>query len=120
MGKRLYVGNLPYSKCTEQGLRDLFAPHTPVDVKVVSDRDTGRPRGFCFVEFADEATALNVIAQFNETYVDERRIVVNVANEKPRSNGGGRRHDSGGHRENSDRARGRRGQEPLRGHDDDY
>lgn len=100
MGKRLYVGNLPYSSCTDAALIDLFAPHKPVESKVVVDRDTQRPRGFCFVEFATDEEAHDVIAEFNGRDVDGRRIIVNEAEDKPR--GGGRRPERDG------RGRGRR------------
>jgi len=111
MGKRLYVGNLPYPKCNDAALLDLFAPRHPVEIKVVSDRDTGRPRGFCFVEFATDEEAAAVIAEFNGIEIDGRKIVVNEANDKPKSTHGGGRRDydagNGGQRERE--GRGRRG-----------
>lgn len=61
--KSIYVGNLPFD-ATEDQLRDMFAPHGTVEsVKLVSDRDTGRPRGFGFVEMADRdaATAIQAL-----------------------------------------------------------
>ena len=66
MGTRLYVGNLSYN-VTEQELRDAFAEggRNVVEVKIVMDRDTGRPRGFAFVEMGSEDDASNVISSLN-------------------------------------------------------
>ena len=65
MGTRLYVGNLPYS-VTELELRDLFASlGTITEAKIVTDRDTGRPRGFGFVEMSTEDEAKKAIEELN-------------------------------------------------------
>jgi RNA recognition motif-containing protein len=65
MGNRLYVGNMSYST-TEMDLRDLFAQAGTVsDVKVMLDRETGRPRGFAFVEMSSGSEAQAAISQFN-------------------------------------------------------
>ncbi len=90
---KLYVGNLSFNT-SEIQLRDLFAPHGELaSATLVMDRDTGRPRGFGFVEFkvAEHATA--AIAALNGSSVDGRNLTVNEA--KPREGGGNR---GGGHR----------------------
>jgi RNA recognition motif-containing protein len=75
---RIYVGNLPYSVTREQ-LADLFAPFGEVaDVHVVSDRQTGRPKGFAFVEM-DDAGAQKAMSQLNGSVLDDRAITVNEA-----------------------------------------
>ncbi|MCD6520955.1 MAG: RNA-binding protein [Anaerolineae bacterium] len=80
MGKRLYVGNLPY-RLSEAELEDVFAQvGTVVDVTIVVDRETGRSRGFGFVEMADEATAATALEQLNGTEVGGRTIKVAMAN----------------------------------------
>lgn len=109
---RLYVGNLPYKACTETALRELFKPRSIVEIKIVNDRETRRPRGFCFVEFAADVDVNEVISRFNGALIDKRQIVVSEAREPKRSdaptNEGdrrqNRRHDAGngGQRERSD------------------
>lgn len=89
----LYVGNLPFS-ATEAELRDLFAQHGTVEsVKVVSDRDTGRPRGFGFVDMPSD-DASNAIQHLNGYEMNGRPLRVNEARERaprpPRGGGGGR------------------------------
>jgi RNA recognition motif-containing protein len=92
MGNRLYVGNLPYS-VTELDLRDLFGDIGSVaEVKVVMDRETGRPRGFAFVEMASEVDAQNAISQLNGRDMQGRAIAVKEA--EARRDGGG--HGGGG------------------------
>jgi cold-inducible RNA-binding protein len=94
MGKRLYVGNLAYS-VTEAELRDIFAESGEVtDVKVVLDRDTGRPRGFAFVEMADEGMATTAIKNLNGRDLQGRSLNVKEAQE--RTGGGGGRGGGGG------------------------
>src|SRR5580765_2694093 len=91
MGTRLYVGNLSYN-VTEQELRDVFAEggRNVVEVKVVLDRDTGRPRGFAFVEMGSEADASAVVEQLTGRQIQGRPINVSEARERaPRSGGGG-------------------------------
>jgi cold-inducible RNA-binding protein len=89
MGKRLYVGNLSF-KATEADLRDLFADSgTVTDAKLVMDRDTGRPRGFGFVEMASDAEATKAISDLNGREFQGRALTVNEAQE--RSGGGGGR-----------------------------
>ena len=87
MGRKLYVGNLPYS-ATEQSLRDAFAASGTVDtVSVITDRDTGQSKGFAFVEMASDGEAQAATAAMNVTTMDGRQIKVNEA--KPREKGGG-------------------------------
>ena len=94
MGRRLYVGNLSYST-TEIDLRDLFGQAgTVADAKVVMDRETGRPRGFAFVEMSTDQEAAAAIEQFNGREFGGRAINVNEAQE--RSGGGGGRGGFGG------------------------
>jgi len=99
MGKRLYVGNLSYST-TEADLRDAFAAAGEVaEVKVVLDRDTGRPRGFAFVEMATDAAAQSAIESFNGKDLQGRTIAVSEARERTGGGGGGGgRGGFGGHR----------------------
>jgi cold-inducible RNA-binding protein len=90
MGKRLYVGNLSYST-TEADLRDAFAAggEEVADVKVVLDRDTGRPRGFAFVEMATDAGAQNAMQTLNGKELQGRTIAVSEARERTGGAGGG-------------------------------
>jgi RNA recognition motif-containing protein len=77
MSKKIYVGNMPFS-CTEDQIRDLFSQHgTVTSVSVITDRDTGRPRGFAFVEMSDGAE--QAISSLNEHELDGRRLNVNEA-----------------------------------------
>jgi len=87
MGRKLYVGNLPYS-ATEQTLREAFAPSGTVEtVSVITDRDTGQSKGFAFVEMASESEAQAATQAMNGKTLDGRQIKVNEA--KPRENRGG-------------------------------
>jgi RNA recognition motif-containing protein len=89
MGKRLYVGNLSYN-ATEADLRDLFAESGNVtDVKVVLDRETGRPRGFAFVEMGSDAEAAQAMNSLNGRDVMGRPINVKEAQERSGGGGGG-------------------------------
>jgi len=86
----VYVGNLPFS-ATEEDVQALFAEHGSVSsVKLISDRETGRPRGFGFVEM-DAAGASAAIAALNGTDLDGRPLRVNQANERPGRPPAGRR-----------------------------
>ena len=91
-GKKLYVGNLPYSFTSDQ-LRDLFSQAGAiVDVVVISDRATGRSKGFGFVEFATDAEAAKAVETLNGKDIEGRPLVVNVARpkeENPRPSYGG-------------------------------
>jgi RNA recognition motif-containing protein len=96
MGRRLFVGNLSYNTA-EMGLRDAFGQvGTVADAKIVMDRDTGRPRGFGFVEMSSDQEAQAAITQFNGRELDGRAITVNEAQE--RGGGGGGRGGGGGGR----------------------
>ena len=95
MGTRLYVGNLAFST-TEDRLRSIVE-RTGAQVNsvhMVTDRDTGRPRGFAFVEVGDAAQASTAIESLNGTNVDGRTLTVNEARERE----GGSRGGGGGHR----------------------
>jgi len=89
MGKRLYVGNMSFNT-TEPDLRDLFAQFGTVeDAKLVTDRDTGRPRGFGFVEMSTDAEATAAIENLNGKEFQGRALNVNEAQERGASRGGG-------------------------------
>jgi RNA recognition motif-containing protein len=89
MGKRLYVGNLSYG-VTEAELRDTFAEAGEVvDVKVVLDRDTGRPRGFAFVELSSDGEAQKAIETMNGRELQGRAMNVSEARERTGGGGGG-------------------------------
>ena len=89
MSRKLYVGNLPYN--TEEGqLQDLFATAGTVDtVNVVRDRETGRARGFAFVEMGSDAEAQEAIRQLNSYELGGRALTVNEARPKEGGFGGG-------------------------------
>ena len=90
MGTRLYVGNLPFS-ADEQQVRDLFSQNgrTVTEVKLITDRDTGRLRGFGFVEMGSDKDADAAIRQMNGQDFGGRALTVNEA--KERTGGGGSR-----------------------------
>ncbi|MBL9001533.1 MAG: RNA-binding protein [Phycisphaerae bacterium] len=87
---KLYVGNLPFST-TDATLRSMFEAHgTVTSAQVVSDRDTGRSRGFGFVEMSDDSQGRAAIEAMNGQQIDGRAIVVNEARPKePKGFGGG-------------------------------
>ena len=94
MGRRLYVGNLPYS-ATEDQLTELFSSAGQVDnVRVMRDMATGRARGFAFVEMISDDDAQKAVSQFNEYKMDGRALVVNEA--RPKTEGGGGGYGGGG------------------------
>jgi len=97
MSNKLYVGGLPYST-TEEALEQLFSEHGNVEsAKVITDRDTGRSRGFGFVEMESAGEAQKAISALNGTDLDGRTLTVNEA--KPRENrsgGGGGGYGGGG------------------------
>jgi len=90
MGKRLYIGNLSYS-ITEADLKDAFTAegHEVAEVKMVMDRETGRPRGFAFVEMATDAGAVAAMASLNGRDLQGRAITVSEARERTGGGGGG-------------------------------
>lgn len=84
MPKRLYVGNMSYST-TEERLRQLFEPYGEVaSVSIITDRETGKARGFGFVEMGSEEAAGAAITALNGRKVDGRELKVNEAQERPR------------------------------------
>ena len=86
--KNIFVGNLDFS-ATESSIRSLFEPFGNIDrVNLVTDRDTGRSRGFAFVEMTDAAAADKAIAALNGTEHNGRALNVNEA--RPKTEGGGR------------------------------
>ena len=97
--KNLYVGNLPHST-TEPELRGLFEAHGAVErVSIVTDRETGRARGFAFVEMGTDEEAQKAITEFHEQQMEGRALVVNEARPKPEGGfGGGGRGGGGGYR----------------------
>jgi RNA recognition motif-containing protein len=92
--RNIFVGNLDFS-ATESSIRSLFEQYGTVDrVNLVTDRDTGRSRGFAFVEMADSAEADRAIAALNGADVNGRALNVNEA--RPKTGGGGRGPGGGG------------------------
>ncbi len=91
MGNKLYVGNLPFS-VTEDELRDAFARHGEVQsVNVIMDPDTGRPRGFGFVEMGDSSAAEKAMRALDGSDLGGRNIKVNEAKDRSGGGEGGRR-----------------------------
>ena len=86
----IYVGNLSFDT-TESEIHDLFSAHGDVEkVNIITDRDTGRPRGFCFVEMADENAGRAAIDALNNMELGDRTLTVNEARPRaPRGNRGG-------------------------------
>lgn len=99
MGKKLYVGNLPYS-VTDASLSEAFTQcGTVTSSKIITDRDTGRSKGFGFVEMSSEAEAQSAISKFNGMDWDGRAMTVNEAKPMaPRENRGGGGYGGGGNR----------------------
>ncbi|MBM3450655.1 MAG: RNA-binding protein [Armatimonadetes bacterium] len=96
MGKKLYVGNLAYGVANDD-LQQLFAPHgTVVSADVITDRDTGRSKGFGFVEMSTDQEAQAAIAACNGREIEGRNITVNEARPKEGGFGGGRSGGFGG------------------------
>ena len=93
--KKLYVGNLPFS-ATEDEIKELFGQHGAVhSVALINDRETGRPRGFGFIEVDDDALSA-MIQNLDGKEMDGRALRVNEAQDKPRGGGGGGRGGYGG------------------------
>jgi RNA recognition motif-containing protein len=96
MDNKLYVGNLPF-RTTEEELRALFAQAgTVVSVSLIKDRDTGRSRGFAFIELSTQAEAEKAVSLFNNTPLDNRTLKVNLA--RPKEDSGKFRKSGGGQR----------------------
>jgi cold-inducible RNA-binding protein len=92
MGNRIYVGNLPFS-ADESTVKSLFEQNdrSVTEVKLITDRETGRPRGFGFVEMANNEDADKAINDLNGYEMDGRALTVNEAKERSQG-GGGRRY----------------------------
>jgi RNA recognition motif-containing protein len=94
MGKKLYVGNLAYG-ITDSDLQQMFSPHGTVEsVQIIIDRDTGRSKGFGFVEMSTDAEAQAAITALNGQEKEGRALTVNEA--RPKTEGGGRGGYGGG------------------------
>ena len=97
MGKKLYVGNLPYS-VSDSDLQQMFEAHGTVQsAQVIMDRDTGRSKGFGFVEMGSDAEAQAAIQAMNGNEIDGRALTVNEARPKEGGGGGGGRGGRGGY-----------------------
>ena len=103
MSKKLFVGNLPFS-ASEEGVRELFVEYGEInDFAWITDRETGRFRGFCFVEM-DQTAAESAIAALDGQDFDGRSLRVNEAEPREnRSSGGNRGGNSGGGNQNRNR-----------------
>jgi cold-inducible RNA-binding protein len=101
VAKKLYVGNLPFS-ATEEEINSVFSPYTPTSVAIVNDRETGRSRGFAFVEVEDADRA---VQEINGSDMGGRKLVVNEARERAPRSGGyqGGGSSSGGYDRGGDR-----------------
>ncbi len=99
MGRKLYVGNLPYS-ATEQTLHETFSQYGTVDsANMITDRDTGQSKGFGFVEMSSNSEAQKAIQELNGSTLEGRQIKVNEAKPKaPRGGRGGGGYGGGGNR----------------------
>ena len=98
MGNKLYVGNLPFS-ATDDSLREIFAQAGQVEsARIITDRDSGRSKGFGFVEMSTEQEASEAINKFNGTELDGRSLTVNEARPMTPRDGGGRGPRDGGGR----------------------
>jgi RNA recognition motif-containing protein len=96
MGKKLYVGNLAY-RTTEEQIRELFSQAGEVEsVSLITDRETGRAKGFGFVEMSTEEASQEAIKRFNGYMLDERSLTVNEA--RPREERSGGNFGGGGYR----------------------
>lgn len=108
MGNKLYVGNLPFS-ANEDTLREMFGQAGTVEsATVITDRDSGRSKGFGFVEMSTEQEASEAIKKFNGADLDGRALTVNEARPMaPRPGGGGHGGHGGGRGNRGDRGGGR-------------
>ena len=98
MGNKLYVGNLPFS-ATDDSLREIFGQAGQVEsARIITDRDTGRSKGFGFVEMSTDQEASEAIRKFNGTEMDGRSLTVNEARPMTPRDGGGRGPRDGGGR----------------------
>jgi RNA recognition motif-containing protein len=98
--KNIFVGNLSFN-ATESAVRSMFEEYGTVDrVNIVTDRETGKARGFAFVEMGNDGDGQNAIAALNGRDMDGRALNVNEARPKENRAGGGYRGNSGGQRQN--------------------
>jgi RNA recognition motif-containing protein len=98
MSKKLFVGSLSWN-INDQGLREAFEPFGEIsEAVVITDRDSGRSRGFGFVTFIDDEAADKAISALDGTELDGRPVKVNVARERSRDGGGGGGYGGGGGR----------------------
>ena len=96
MSKKIYIGNLPFSS-TEDELRAVFERHGRVaSVSVITDRDSGRPRGFAFVEMDEASAADDAIRALDGSELGGRSLRVNEAQDRSSGGGGGGGYRSGG------------------------
>ncbi len=96
MAKKIYVGNLSYT-VTEDQVQALFAPYGTIDsVKFIKDRDTGRFKGFGFVEMANDEEAKKAVEALSGSEYEGRKLVVSEAHDRPERGGGGGGHRGGG------------------------
>jgi cold-inducible RNA-binding protein len=96
MENKLYVGNLPFN-VTEEDLRSMFVQAgNVISVSLIKDRDTGRSRGFAFVELSTQAEAEKAVSLFNNTQLDNRTLKVNLA--RPRDDSGKYKRSGGNRR----------------------
>ncbi|HLY24796.1 MAG TPA: RNA-binding protein [Aggregatilineales bacterium] len=103
MTKKLYVGNMSY-QTTEQEIRDLFSQAGEIsEIALITDRETGRAKGFGFVEMATEDGAKEAIKRFNGQSLNDRTLTVNEARPREERSGGG---GGGGFRDNGGSGRG--------------
>ncbi len=90
MSKKIYVGNLPFSS-SEDDLKDVFGRHGAVEsVNIITDRETGRPRGFAFIEMEEASAADDAIRALDGSDLGGRNIKVNEAQDRRGGGGGGR------------------------------
>lgn len=97
MGSKVFVGSLNFST-TDESLRSAFETEgfTVADAKVITDRDTGRSRGFGFVTLGSDTEATEAVSRLNGTQIDGREVRVDTADDKPRQRGDGPGRGGGG------------------------
>ncbi len=96
MGRKLYVGNLPYS-ATDDSLKQAFSQFGTVEsVTIITDRDTGRSKGFGFIEMATDQEAAEAVGKMNGVVMDGRPLTVSEARPQAPREGGGPRGGRGG------------------------
>jgi cold-inducible RNA-binding protein len=107
MAKKLYVGNLAYSTTQEQ-IQELFSQAGEItEITLITDRDTGRPKGFGFVSMATDEGAQEAIKRFNGYTLDSRALTVNEARPREERSGGGGYGGGGGDRRRDNNRRDR-------------